>query len=134
MIGRNSSASGLLQVCYNGIFGSVCNSSKVQNSSSFLVSTYSTVACRQLGMCKTAIVICNDYNSHLAITTDIAPTVSTRAVTALDVTNVGPITLDGLFCQGSEYSLTDCQYNPFGVHDCNHDEDVVLFCEGTETE
>lgn len=79
-------------------------------------------------MVKRKINIYITYYTYTAST--VTPSSSNTIVTAVDVTDVGPITLDGLYCQGTEASLADCQFNPYGVHDCTHDQDIVLFCEG----
>ena len=43
---------------------------------------------------------------------------------------IGQIWLDNLFCTGPESRLIDCGHNGFGIHDCRHDEDAGLICEG----
>jgi G protein-coupled receptor 112 len=115
VIGRNSSTSGLLQICFNGVYGSICDNSQLWISSmhSSLINS-PAVACRQLG----------------APPSESPPTVSNRAVVKLtgDIDD-SAIALDGVYCNGGESSLTECQYNPFGVHDCTHDDDIVIFCE-----
>ena len=40
----------------------------------------------------------------------------------------GTIWLDDLVCTGSERSITQCQFNGWGVHDCGHHEDVSISC------
>lgn len=41
---------------------------------------------------------------------------------------VGEIWLDDLACDGSESSLWDCDGVEWGVHNCNHGEDVGVKC------
>ncbi len=49
---------------------------------------------------------------------------------AIPYTNAGAgkIWLDDVQCTGSEERLTDCYHGDWGVHDCNHMEDVAVEC------
>ncbi|MBN3306704.1 C163A protein, partial [Amia calva] len=40
----------------------------------------------------------------------------------------GQIWLDDVVCSGSEASLTQCTYQPFGTHNCGHSEDAGVVC------
>ncbi|KAJ1466223.1 SRCR-like domain-containing protein, partial [Baffinella frigidus] len=42
----------------------------------------------------------------------------------------GPIWLDGVICSGAESTIGRCQHNPWGNHNCGHDEDVGVCCVG----
>ena len=44
----------------------------------------------------------------------------------------GDILLDGVQCLGNETSIADCLHTGWGVHNCNHSEDVSVSC-GTST-
>jgi len=40
----------------------------------------------------------------------------------------GTIWLDNVQCTGSESSIANCRHNNWGVHNCNHREDVSISC------
>ena len=42
----------------------------------------------------------------------------------------GPIWFDDLYCYGTETSLFDCHHRGIGSHNCGHNEDVGVVCEG----
>jgi len=40
----------------------------------------------------------------------------------------GPIWLSNVRCVGTERNIADCYHNEFGVHRCNHSQDVTVSC------
>ncbi|NXK21402.1 DMBT1 protein, partial [Arenaria interpres] len=43
----------------------------------------------------------------------------------------GPIWLDGVNCLGTEATLAECSFKPWGHHACNHIEDASVVCSGS---
>ena len=46
----------------------------------------------------------------------------------------GPIWLDSLRCSGTERDIADCSHKGWGVHNCQHRDDVALSCLRTKVE
>jgi len=42
----------------------------------------------------------------------------------------GPIWLDDIQCRGTETEISKCSFAGWGLHDCDHSEDVAVFCTG----
>jgi hypothetical protein len=40
----------------------------------------------------------------------------------------GPIWLDEVLCTGREPPIGDCVHQPWGYHNCGHDEDAGVVC------
>lgn len=40
----------------------------------------------------------------------------------------GQIWLDDMDCEGHEYSLTDCTHTLWADHNCDHGEDIGVYC------
>lgn len=43
--------------------------------------------------------------------------------------SIGRIWLDDLRCKGTEETLAKCKRNVWGIHDCQHKEDVGIRCD-----
>ncbi|KAB0386897.1 hypothetical protein FD755_001853 [Muntiacus reevesi] len=102
LVNGDTSCSGRLEVLHKGIWGSVCDDGWGTKEEQ--------VVCRQLG-CRRPIFV---------------PAKLRRKFAPGD----GRIWLDDVHCKGQEQSLEQCQHRSWGYHDCNHKEDVVVFCSG----
>uniref|UniRef100_A0A8C8AM08 Soluble scavenger receptor cysteine-rich domain-containing protein SSC5D n=1 Tax=Otus sunia TaxID=257818 RepID=A0A8C8AM08_9STRI len=91
---------GRVEVFHNHQWGTVCDDGWDLNDAA--------VVCRQLG-CGTAMS---------------APGLSGFGEGS------GPIWLDGVSCLGTEATLTECSFKPWGNHACNHVEDASVVCSG----
>ncbi|KAK3599041.1 hypothetical protein CHS0354_012526 [Potamilus streckersoni] len=97
---------GILEVQFNGTWGRVCDDGFNNNSAA--------VACRMLGF---------SSSRSVALSGNFQSTAHTSP----------PIVLDDLNCTGNEPTLALCQHSPFFQHDCQHSEDVALFCNLSST-
>ena len=41
-----------------------------------------------------------------------------------------PIHYDELSCRGNEEALSQCSHRHEGLHNCNHDDDASVVCQG----
>ena len=110
----NAAVGGRLEVCYDGVWGSVCNEQ--------WTITDARVACRQLGLPLEGntinygfCVISSSCFSGTSIVTDIS-------------TSGALIALSGLNCTGDEEELIGCPNLGFGNHDCVSEQAAGLYC------
>jgi hypothetical protein len=105
-------------------------------------------ACRQDGCCRIEFehdgqwgTVCDDYwtdaNTAVACRTAGCSAQGATAISyawdmAFDWDDVatGMIWLDDVQCTGSEARIGDCDHSGWGQHDCTHDEDVGVCCQG----
>jgi len=58
----------------------------------------------------------------------------TKVGNANYLTSHGPIWLDKLRCNGTERDIAKCSHNGWGVHNCEHSDDVAVSCTGTHVD
>uniref|UniRef100_A0A672HDF7 Soluble scavenger receptor cysteine-rich domain-containing protein SSC5D n=1 Tax=Salarias fasciatus TaxID=181472 RepID=A0A672HDF7_SALFA len=102
--GGNSSCSGRVEIFHFGQWGTVCDD--------LWDLLDAEVVCRQLG--------CGRVLS--------APTQARFGQGS------GPIWYDNVVCTGSETKLSECRHQGIGSHNCGHQEDAGVVCEGVEGE
>ncbi|XP_071829431.1 scavenger receptor cysteine-rich domain-containing protein DMBT1-like isoform X50 [Apostichopus japonicus] len=93
---------GRVEVFHNHQWGTVCDDNWDINDAS--------VVCRQLGYQRAEAALIWAYFGA----------------------GVGPIWMDEVNCVGNEASLSGCQHDGFGVHDCSHSEDASVRCTGVD--
>ena len=71
-----------------------------------------------------ADVVCNAIGMGSGIRIDNRKYTSSR----------GPIWLDNVRCMGTETDIADCSHRGWGVHDCQHREDVAVSCTRAKLE
>jgi len=104
LVGGSVSREGRVEVCYSNQWGTVCDD--------FFGSSEATVVCRQLGY-------------------------STYGATAYSYSRfgggTGGIFLDNLGCYGYESRLLYCTHPAIGYHNCDHNADAGVRCQGSTT-
>lgn len=103
LAGNGSESEGRVEVYYQGKWGTVCDDIWGDEET--------RVVCRQLGFTS------DSYSTH---------------TNAYYGQGSGTIWLDGVECLGSESSLEYCSHLGWGVHNCEHSEDVGVNCTSSE--
>uniref|UniRef100_UPI00358E836C CD5 antigen-like n=1 Tax=Myxine glutinosa TaxID=7769 RepID=UPI00358E836C len=102
LVGGEDRCEGRVEVFYQGSWGTVCDDSWDNNDAQ--------VVCRQL-----------DCGSPMT------------AASPVDFgQGRGSIWMDNVFCNGSETHLSQCRHNGWGTHNCVHDEDATVLCDGQD--
>lgn len=99
---------GRLEIFHNGSWGTVCNDA--------FDDIDAQVACFSLGFGRVGQTLHRKYSVY---------TYSMPSYTR--------IWLDGVQCTGSESNIADCRHRGWGVHDCNHQDDVSIACYDNTT-
>ncbi len=92
---------GRLEVKYAGEWGTVCNH--------FFDDKSAHVCCKEMGFTS------GEYLTHAGVLNDFIQDIET-------------IWLDSVLCNGTESSIMECNKSEWGIHNCEHWEDVVIRC------
>ena len=102
LVGGVNATLGVVQVCMNNAWGSVCNNR-------FGISD-AVVVCRQLGF-------------------PIIGAVASRDISMFEIPP-GPVFLDQLHCRGTETSLVECSQSVHGLSECDSTDIAGVQCIG----
>ena len=117
---------GRLEVCHNGIWGTVCGIGATD--------AIAKVVCRELNhaaegwKASTRLFIHSHYLSVILH----AGTLHTEITLDVYLEHVAPITQVNFMCRGNEGSLTECVFDGQNGDEkyCTHDNDIIIFCTG----
>ena len=129
LIGGTSSSEGRVEVCVNGLWGTVCSDG--------WTAVDANVACRQLGYSgsgKSDLQNIVNFSNDVFISFSHSSCVHADA-TAFSNANFGqgtvPILLDDVACTASQSRLVDCSYDS-NTADCTHSRDAGVRCISRE--
>ncbi|XP_072170578.1 scavenger receptor cysteine-rich domain-containing protein DMBT1-like [Diadema setosum] len=98
LLGGKDDSQGRVEIYYYGQWGTVCDD--------WWGMEEANVLCRMLGF---------DGASSYSCCAEYGP-------------GSGPILLDDVYCTGKESNLADCKHRGYGVHGCDHSDDVGVEC------
>ncbi|XP_065830758.1 scavenger receptor cysteine-rich domain superfamily protein-like [Oscarella lobularis] len=102
LVGGSTEWEGRVELLRNGVWGTICdNDWDIADAA---------VACRQMN---------RGYSGATA---------ATRGAHFGE--GSGAIWMDGLRCSGTESDLSECSFGGWGIHQCNHSQDVGVVCTG----
>jgi len=79
--------------------------------------------------------VCGDYFTYRegrVVCKMLGFATGTKVANIKYIVDHGPIWLDKLRCDGKERDIADCSHNGWGIHNCNHRDDVAVSCTGTK--
>ena len=120
LIGGSSEREGRVEICANGVWGTVCDDR--------WGSTDAGVVCRQLGFSPIGNCM-HTFSLYVGLTEMSLSIGAVARSSAFFGPGSGPIHLDEVSCSGNESRLINCRANAIGDHDCSHFEDAGVNCQ-----
>lgn len=122
LVDSNTSQEGRLQVCFNRVWGTVCDDR--------FDSDDARVVCSQLSTQFEGL----SFASHVRLST-IPPFAGGVVLTGDDSygPGSGPVFVETLTCEGDESSILECRDVNLRRQSCTHDRDVSIRCIGKMT-
>lgn len=126
-----------MEICYHNQWGTVCDD--------LFSSPEAMVICRQLGYSNIG-----EYHNYISIMVTktipfsllllqnhnllLVPSIIAAGAVAFSFSHFGAgtggILLDNLGCSGFESRLLDCSHPTIGIHNCDHNADAGVRCQG----
>ena len=119
LAGGSTSSEGRVEICYRNHWGTVCDDN--------WDNTNAQVVCRQLGLNATGFYITTETNMSFMLWFLIGAVAYSSAYFGQ---GYGGIFLDNVICFGVESMLVDCIRSSIGVHNCQHNDDAGVKCQG----
>ena len=123
LVGGQSSNEGRVEICINGVWGTVCHSSWSSNDAQ--------VVCRQLGFSGSGTSFATSKCSFPPINSIILNFLGATALYGYQHTfgrGTGPVFLYSVGCSGTESSLLSCSHRGISYNWCSHSADAGVVC------
>ena len=122
LVGGSEQYEGRVEVCINDQWGTVCHDG--------WDSVDASVICKQLGYAYTGSECKEFYDHDCDLTYSTCGAGGTPYYSAFFGAGTGPIYLDDVACTLSDSQLLECSSTPILAHNCDHNADAGVGCEG----
>ena len=122
LVNGTTASEGRVEICYAGIWGSVCDSSWDNNDAAII--------CMQLGFQGTSTAIYLNLYKLADIIIMYNPSDATALSGSYFGDGDGPYHLNNVGCSGEEKNLLACSHSTIGYHTCTPGHDAGARCDG----